>query len=59
MTTAFKKGDAVRLNAVIPQGVIAGFRMDEEGVVTYLMTWTDGAGVEQQRWFSESELVAV
>jgi uncharacterized protein YodC (DUF2158 family) len=59
MTTAFKKGDAVRLNAVIPQGVISAFRMDEEGVVTYLMTWTDDAGVSQQRWFTESELVAV
>jgi uncharacterized protein YodC (DUF2158 family) len=59
MTTAFKKGDAVRLNAVIPQGVISAFRMDEEGVVTYLMTWTDDAGVAQQRWFTESELVAV
>jgi uncharacterized protein YodC (DUF2158 family) len=59
MATTFKKGDAVRLNASIPQGVISSFRMDEEGVVSYLMTWTDEANVEQQRWFTESELVAV
>jgi uncharacterized protein YodC (DUF2158 family) len=58
MTTAFKKGEAVRLNVSIPQGVVSALRMDEEGVVSYLMTWTDDAGVEQQRWFTESELVA-
>jgi uncharacterized protein YodC (DUF2158 family) len=58
MATTFKKGDAVRLNASIPQGVVSAFRMDEEGAVSYLMTWTDDTDVEQQRWFTESELVA-
>jgi uncharacterized protein YodC (DUF2158 family) len=58
MATTFKKGDAVRLNASIPQGVVSAMRMDEEGAVSYLMTWTDDTDVEQQRWFTESELVA-
>jgi hypothetical protein len=30
--------------------------MDEEGVVSYLVTWSDANGVEQERWFEEDQL---
>jgi len=59
MATAFRKGDTVRLKAVVPQGPVLALRMDEDGVVWYLLTWTDSNDVVQQRWFSENELVAV
>jgi uncharacterized protein YodC (DUF2158 family) len=56
--TTFKKGDAVRLNAVLPTGPVMALRMDENGVVSYLIEWADVDGVVQQRWFEESQLVA-
>jgi hypothetical protein len=34
-------------------------RMDDDGNVSYLIEWTDVNGNIQQRWFAESELVAV
>lgn len=55
---AFKKGDVVTVKVVVPSGPITAMRMDEEGVVSYLVTWTDAAGVEQQRWFDEDQLTA-
>ena len=54
----FKKGDVVKLAAVVPQGPVLALRMDEEGTVFCLIEWTDAAGEKQQRWFAESELVA-
>jgi hypothetical protein len=30
--------------------------MSEEGVVSYLIEWTDTNGATQQRWFEESQL---
>lgn len=59
MATTFTKGQEVKLRAVIPQGEVQSFRMDEDGVVYCLIGWTDANGVEQNRWFAESELVAV
>jgi uncharacterized protein YodC (DUF2158 family) len=56
--TTFKKGDTVRLNAVLPQGPVVALRMDEDGNVSYLVEWTDADGAQQQRWFEESQLVA-
>jgi hypothetical protein len=56
--TAFKKGDTVRLNAVVPTGPVLALRMNEDGDVSYLMEWTDADGISQQRWFEESQLVA-
>lgn len=53
----FKVGDQVRLNAVIPQGSIIKMRMDEDGTIWYLMSWTNGE-VSQERWFLEHEIVA-
>ena len=33
-------------------------RMDEDGIVSYLVEWTDADGVTQERWFVEDDLVA-
>lgn len=59
MATQFKKGDVVRVNAVVPQGPVEAFRMDEDGAVFCLISWTDVDGNEQQRWFKEEQLTAV
>ena len=58
MAAKFKKGEVVRVNQVMPQGPVLGFRMDEDGNVLYLIQWADAEGVEQKRWFAEDELVA-
>lgn len=58
MATKFKKGEAVKVNAVVPQGPVLALRMTEDGIFYYLIEWTDAAGVKQQRWFEESELAA-
>jgi uncharacterized protein YodC (DUF2158 family) len=55
----FKKGELVRLKAVIPQGEVQALRMLEDGTVQCLLNWTDADGVEQTRWFNEDELAAV
>jgi hypothetical protein len=55
----FKKGEEVKLIAVVPAGPVLSMRMDEDGNVQYLIGWTDANGVEQQRWFDEDQLVAV
>lgn len=55
---SFKKGDLVKLNAVVPSGPVIAMRMDEDGNVFCLIEWTDINGEMQQRWFAESELVA-
>lgn len=54
----FKKGDVVRVNAIVPEGPVAAMRMDEDGNVSYLINWQDVNGVTQQRWFVETELTA-
>ena len=54
-----KKGDQVKVKAVTPQGPVAALKMDEDGNVSYLLRWTDASGVEQERWFAETELKAV
>jgi hypothetical protein len=58
MATKFKKGDEVKTVGVIPQGPVEALRMDEDGNFFYLISWIDAAGDEQQRWFSEEDLVA-
>jgi uncharacterized protein YodC (DUF2158 family) len=57
MATKFKKGDAVRVNTVVPHGPIQAYRMDEDGVVFCLLEWVDENGDTQQRWFPEDKLV--
>ena len=53
----FKKGEMVRVKAVVPEGPVIALRMSEDGVVSYLIEWTDLNGVAQQRWFVEDELM--
>lgn len=57
MATKFKKGDAVKLNVVVPNGPIQAYRMDDDGVVYCLLEWVDENGDSQQRWFPEDKLV--
>ena len=52
----FKKGDVVKLAGVVPQGPVIALRMDENGIVQYLVEWQDAEGVAQQRWFDEDQL---
>lgn len=54
----FKKGDTVKVVAVIPQGPVESMRMDEDGNVQYLISWTDANGNEHSRWFDEAQLTA-
>lgn len=54
----FKKGDVVKAVAVVPEGPVESMRMDEDGNVQYLLSWTDADGNAQTRWFDEAQLVA-
>jgi hypothetical protein len=54
---AFKKGDVVKLNKTIPTGPVIAMRMNEDGVISYLVEWEED-GDTKQRWFEENELVA-
>jgi uncharacterized protein YodC (DUF2158 family) len=56
MATQFKKGDEVKVKAVVPQGPVLALRMDEDGVVYCLIEWVDADGKPQQRWFAEEVL---
>ena len=56
MATKFQKGDVVKLNVPQPQGPVQALRMTEDGVIQYLVSWSDADGVEQQRWFDEDQL---
>lgn len=58
MATKFIKGQAVKVNAVVPAGPVKALRMDEDGNFYYLIEWTDVGGVQHERWFSEADLVA-
>ena len=55
----FKKGDVIKLIAVVPQGPVEKMAMDEDGNVSYLISWVDADGAAQQRWFNEDQLEAV
>jgi uncharacterized protein YodC (DUF2158 family) len=59
MATKFKKGDEVKVQAVVPQGPVQALRMDEDGTVYCLVEWTDKDGQTQQRWFAEDDLIGV
>lgn len=58
MATKFKKGDPVKVVAVVPQGPVQALRMDEDGNFFYMIEWVDIDGVSQQRWFAEEVLTA-
>ncbi len=59
MATKFIKGQELKINIPVPQGPVMALRMDENGTFFYLIEWTDADGIKQQRWFEESELIAV
>jgi hypothetical protein len=56
MATKFKKGQDVKVAAVIPEGPVQKLRMDEDGNFFYLIQWVDATGQNQERWFAESDL---
>ena len=58
MASTYKRGDILTVPTVAPTGPVQSIRMDEDGVVSYLIEWTDAAGEVQQRWFLESEVTA-
>jgi uncharacterized protein YodC (DUF2158 family) len=57
MATKFKRGDVVAVKAVIPNGPILAYRMDDAGVVYCLLEWVDVDGSIQQRWFKEDDMI--
>jgi hypothetical protein len=57
MASTFKKGDLVKLVTVVPEGPVQSIRMTDEGVVQYLVGWTDVEGVTHERWFDEEQLI--
>lgn len=59
MASTFKKGDVVRLVTVVPEGPVKSIRMNDDGVVYYLVEWTDSVGDTHQRWFDEDQLALV
>lgn len=59
MATKFVKDQQVKAIAVVPQGPVQKLRMDDDGVIWYLISWKDVNGVAQERWFRENELTEV
>lgn len=59
MAATFSTGQTVKVGGVIPQGPVQKVRMNDDGVIEYLISWTDADGVSQQRWFAEGDLIAV
>ena len=47
----------VKVNTVVPEGPIVKMRMDDDGIIYYLMAWTTN-GTEHERWFTDDQLVA-
>jgi len=54
---AFKKNDVVRTKITVPQGPVVKLRMDDDGVVEYLVEWSDGEATHQ-RWYTEDQIEA-
>jgi len=57
MAATFKIGQTVKVIAIIPEGPVEQIAVDQEGNITYLVTWKDANGVMQQSWFNEAILV--
>ncbi len=55
----FKVGDVVRLNKSLPQGPVTKMRMEENGTVWYLVSWTGDDGQAYERWFTGEDIVIV
>ena len=55
---AFKKGDVVKVNTVLPEGPMVKMRMDDDGTIYYLLAGT-ADGAEDDGWSTEDQLVSV
>jgi len=53
----FKKGDVVQVKVTVPTGPIIAMRMNEDGIVSYLVEWTEKDELVT-RWFEQDELTA-
>lgn len=56
MATKFIKGQTVKLNVTVPTGAVEKLRMTEDGMIEYMVVWTDDNGNTQERWFEETQL---
>lgn len=57
---AFEEGQGVRLRAPVIEGQVSDIQFNKgTKELEYLVTYTDGAGETQTRWFTESDLEAV
>jgi len=59
MATKFARDQVVKVRTVVPEGPVLALRMDEDGVVYYLLQWVDQDGNQQERWFAEDVLTGV
>ena len=59
MSTKFARNQVVKVRTVVPEGPVLALRMDEDGVVYYLLQWVDQDGNQQERWFAEDVLIGV
>jgi hypothetical protein len=59
MATKFARNQVVKVRTVVPEGPVLALRMDEDGVVYYLLQWVDQDGNQQERWFAEDVLIGV
>lgn len=56
---ALKIDDAVSIKHTLLSGVVTGAALDEVAlVITYKVKYDDNEGIEQERYFSEDQLVA-
>lgn len=56
---AFEEGQGVRLRAPVIEGQISDIQFNKgTKELEYLVTYVDGEGVTQTRWFTESALEA-
>lgn len=54
---AFNEGDLVRLKTPVIEGPVTDIAYDKASKqLGYMVAWTDAAGDEHCRWFSEDEL---
>jgi uncharacterized protein YodC (DUF2158 family) len=56
MASIFKKDDVVEVQVTTPKGAVESIRMDENGMVWYLISWVDSSSEMQHRWFPEDQL---
>lgn len=56
MATKFAKGQTVKLITVVPEGEVQSISMNDEGVISYLISWVDEQGQPKTRWFEEEQL---